>query len=531
MTQTRQVTLDELLSFILSDLRAGHGDAALKRARDLTQRLPHHAKCWTVLAKCHVGVNQPGAVGYATRALLIDPQAPDNYLLLANEHMDRNAGTVDRYLRRGVLVGPDTLSVHDFAAMAERMTASFDRAQASARRPAILAPTRTHSWILQGNFSTHQGDDAAAARAYKRALMADPRAGQALYSLAMVAPDDVPAERLRDAGARCATGAVTGEQMELAAFAIALCLDRMNRTDDAMRWLILANREHRRRVQPQTQTNTQTAMLMINTAWTVEAAAPPAAPAPVPPFPTPIFIVGLPGSGTTLIESILSMHPAIEAGGELTFLDGLARTVDGYPTSVPSFSERERLDLAERYLSNLRTAVPGNAPFVTDKMPANFFHVGLIRALFPTAPIIHAVRDPMAVGWSLFRRRFSEGQSFAYDIDDIADHIAVHDRLMRHWTDLWPDTIMRVPYEALIDDTEARVRGLLAWLRLPWDPACLDFHRATRSISTASTLQVRRPINPAAKESWRRYERHLDPLRRALARYRDASANDAQPSG
>ena len=146
-------------------------------------------------------------------------------------------------------------------------------------------------------------------------------------------------------------------------------------------------------------------------------------------------------------------------------------------------------------------------------------HVGLIRSLFPAAPIVHLSRDPMAVGWSLFRRRFEVGQTYSSSLDDIAEFIAIYSRYMTHWERLWPGGILDLRYERLIADPEAGIRRILERAGLPWDPACLDHAGSKRRVATASATAVRSNLDKRRIGDWRRYARHLEPLRQALLRH------------
>ena len=237
-----------------------------------------------------------------------------------------------------------------------------------------------------------------------------------------------------------------------------------------------------------------------------------------PPIPyRPVFIVGMPRSGTSLCEQILDRHPAVWGAGEL---EGIHRAVaKAGEANGRRLSHDMIRDIRAYYLNTLKEI---GAPHgvVVDKMPQNFRFAGFIRLAFPEAKIIHMRRDPAAVCWSLFRSYFStKGHGYAYDLVDAADYYKKYHDLMALFEGLWPDTIFRMDYEALTEDPEGNVRRLLAACDLPFDPACLDAHRSTRAVRTVSALQVRQAIYKGSSEEWRKYEEFLGPLLDRLAEH------------
>ena len=254
------------------------------------------------------------------------------------------------------------------------------------------------------------------------------------------------------------------------------------------------------------------------------------------PSAEPIFIVGLPRSGSTLLEQILASHSQVEGTQELAEVPRIVQELQGrdpdldhprYPGVLEPLSGEELRRLGERYLAETRIYRRGRAHFI-DKMPNNFRHVGLIHLMLPNARIIDARREPMACCFSNLKQLFASGQEFTYSIDDIARYYRTYLELMRHWDEVLPGRILRVHHEDVVDDLEGSVRRLLDFCGLPFEPACLAFHETVRSVRTASSEQVRRPIYREGLDHWRHYERWLEPLRSALgdalAVYRDSAA-------
>jgi tetratricopeptide (TPR) repeat protein len=226
----------------------------------------------------------------------------------------------------------------------------------------------------------------------------------------------------------------------------------------------------------------------------------------------PIFVVGMPRSGTSLAEQIIASHPAAKGAGELDFWLDAARLHQG-ELRHGIIGEKTRKALAEEYLRFLARRCP-DAPRVVDKTPINSDYLGLIHSVFPNARIIRMRRDPIDTGLSIYFQRFSTAMRFSMDLSDIADYYRVHQRLMSHWATALPaGTILEVPYEQLVTDQEAWTRKILDFLELEWDVRCLSFHETQRSVSTASAWQVRQKIYTQSVRRWRNYEKFIGPLK------------------
>jgi tetratricopeptide (TPR) repeat protein len=234
----------------------------------------------------------------------------------------------------------------------------------------------------------------------------------------------------------------------------------------------------------------------------------------------PIFILGMPRAGSTLIEQILASHPAVEGTQELPDIQMLANEVAGedrYPDALRPLDRAAIRVLGEAYLSRTRIHRKTDRPLFIDKMPNNWIHVGLIRLILPNARIIDARRHPLACCFSNFKQHFARGQAFSYDLADMARYYADYVRLMRHFDEVMPGAIHRLHYEAMVDRTEMEVRRLLDYLGLPFDQACLAFHETERAVRTASSEQVRRPIFRDGLDRWQDYAEWLAPAREILA--------------
>jgi tetratricopeptide (TPR) repeat protein len=236
--------------------------------------------------------------------------------------------------------------------------------------------------------------------------------------------------------------------------------------------------------------------------------------------PDPIFILGMPRAGSTLIEQILASHSMVEGTMELPDIPALAartgKETQRYPAGLDSLSTDQILALGEDFLARTRIQRKEGKPFFIDKLPNNWLYTGFIHLILPNAKIIDARRDPMDCCFSNFKQHFARGQAFSYGLEDMGLYYGDYVRLMRHFDQVLPGRVYRVVHERLIDEPEAEIRRLLDHLALPFEPACLNFHQTQRAVRTASSEQVRRPLNRDGIGQWRAFEPWLNPLKAAL---------------
>lgn len=238
----------------------------------------------------------------------------------------------------------------------------------------------------------------------------------------------------------------------------------------------------------------------------------------------PIFIVGLPRSGSTLLEQVLSSHSAIDATMELAEIAAMVRSLNNpnrtgkdaqFPGILKQLEADELRRLGEEYLKRTRS-FRGNKHFFIDKAPHNFLHIGLIASILPKARIIDTRRNPFACGMSIYKQYFARGTGYAYDLEHIGLYYRDYLRLMKHWHDVLPGRILTVQYEDMVNDMEGQVRKVLDYCGLEFEPQCLEFYKSKRAVATVSSEQVRQPVYHSALEQWRNYEPFLAPLKDAI---------------
>jgi hypothetical protein len=236
-----------------------------------------------------------------------------------------------------------------------------------------------------------------------------------------------------------------------------------------------------------------------------------------------VFIVGMPRSGTSLVEQILASHPNVHGAGELSDIIKLAYEYipftlglkEPYPHCVGSLTQNQIDQCAQKYLARIEQ-FSSDAVRITDKMPQNFLYLGLIGQLFPRARIIHCSRHPLDTALSIYFQQFIEAHTYSFDLENIGHYYNEYRRLMQHWKNILDIPILDISYQNLVEDFEGTCRRMVGFLDLEWDERCLQFHRSERKIATASFDQVRSPIYSSSLGRWKHYERHLGPLIRVL---------------
>jgi tetratricopeptide (TPR) repeat protein len=416
-----------------------------------------------------------------------------------------------RALRPGV---PGYQSLH--AGMLER-TGDYDAAIQAYRAMLARDPSLAGIWITLGHALKTIGDSAGAVDAYRRSIALRPDSGEPWWALADLKSFRFTPEDLAAMEALLARSDLGESDRAHVEFAIGRALEDAGDPAQSFAHYAEGNRlRHRTTPHDPTaiETEREAAARLFTPVFFAERAGAGS------PAADPIFIVGLPRSGSTLVEQILASHSAIEGTRELGDLPEIVRGIAlsgaakrmRYPEMLASLSPAELTKLGEVYLERTRCQRRSGKPHFIDKLPANFRHVGLIRLILPNARVIDMRRDLPGCGFSIFKQQFASGFTFGYDLADIAEQYRGYEAMMALWDAVLPGFVHRVDYTALVADTEGAVRHTLDYLGLAFEPACLDFHRNARPVRTPSGDQVRQPIFREGLEGWKRFEPWLGPL-------------------
>jgi tetratricopeptide (TPR) repeat protein len=452
------------------------------------------------------------AVAALQAAIRLNPEAIEGYNNLAQIELRReNPDAALSLYRKALQISPRNPQLN--ANLANALLA-VDRVEQS-------IPHYRHALDVMPNFAEAHyglaqalrdaGDMENAKHHYERAMALDPNHANAMLSFAMIA-DSITAEqeaRIRAAHKRASDNS---EKFMLLSFALGKIEDTRKNFSEAFghyRRGNLIRQQQLRYTNEQTRREFRQLISVFDRQFFAERADFGV------PDNRPIFILGMPRSGTTLVEQILASHSRITGMGELScFPRSVFDTVNrvaqsGFPSAATLMSKADVATLAATYLKDARNGIPDDQMH-TDKLPANFIFVGMIRLAFPNARIIHCTRDPRDTSISLFRTFFpSGGHHFSYDLDLLREYHDLYEQLMEHWSSLFGDAITEVNYEKLVLSPDTEIRRLIDELGLEFEENCLEFHKTRRVVRTASAVEVRKPIFKSSVGSWNRYERSL----------------------
>jgi tetratricopeptide (TPR) repeat protein len=502
--------------------RADEAVQSLHRAIDLKPDLveAHHnlgaiytaRKAWALAAAAY------------QRGVSLDPARAETHYNLAVVLLEQGKlEEAEATYHRLIALEPNRSELHNNLGNILKDRGKLDEAAAAYRRAIALKPDAAEILSNLGNVLKTQGKLDEAVACYERAIAINPDYAEPHYQLARMRPMNDGSAEAETAFANLSRRAddsagQTPDQRARILFAMAKALEDRGEFDRAFACLAEAN------------TLTRAAMTfdIDETERLAQSIAQVFTPLVINRNPgaghaseRPIFIVGMPRSGSTLVEQILSAHPAVHGAGEIENLAALIAKGRGrggslYPAWAGTMTAGDRHKIGQLYLDGLPAGEPGQAR-LTDKRLNNFAHLGLIRLCLPNARVIHCRRDPRDTGLSAYAIRFTRGQEFTYDLTELGRYWRAYDKLMDHWRSVLPaGWMLEVPYEGVVADLETWARRLIAHCGLEWDDACLRFHQSGREVRTASSVQVRRPIYTGSVGRWRPFARHLGPLLDAL---------------
>ena len=462
-----------------------------------------------------------GAAAAYRRALKLDPRQADAHgnLGLALHEAGRSGDAVAS-CRRAVDLAPDRPEMHENLVTVLDGNGRIDEAAEALDAAIRQCPREARLHSQQARLLIKTGNIGEAEAALRSALAIDPDCAVAYFELADIKrfsaddPDLTTLEKVAAASAH----RPQSDRTDLH-FALAKAYEDAGRYDDAFDQLQRGNRLMR---QARPYDGKAQARLFETIASVFDRPLLDRLSGAGDPSERPVFVVGMPRSGTTLVERILGAHPQIHGAGELRHLSEIARggAAPGDPVAavaaLAGLRAKQCRSMGAEYVRRVRKLSPG-AERIVDKMPSNFLRIGLISVILPNARIIHCRREPADTCLSCYAQKFNRGQAFSYDLRDLGRYYRLYAQLMEHWRAVIPSHVLDVDYEKLVTDPEAEARRMVEYCGVPWDPNCLEFHKDRSPVRTASASQVRRPVYRSSVARWRRFESHLEPLLEALA--------------
>ncbi len=523
-TPGSQAELDELLVLARRHHQAQrYDDAATAYQRILAIKPNVAVNCFELAEVLSSQGKLDEAQTYLERAVTLRPDFAQAQHALAS--LLRSQGKLDAARARFETVSalmPRSAEAHNNVANMLTALGRFDEAAQRYEQALAVRPDFAEAHNNLGNIFRIQGHVPQAMAQYDRAIALQPDYTEPYFgrsALKTFRPGDADLAALEAVAAK--SDHLPGRKMLNINFALAKALDDVGQYDRAFEHLLQGNAiKHREAVYDEAgEKQTFRLVREVFDSKLLERFA-----GAGDPSPAPIFILGMPRSGSTLVEQILASHPQVQAAGELPNLSQVAAGVIDttgrpvpYPNYIPALQAADFRRLGHAYLAGLPKPQAGKIR-ITDKMPNNFLYVGLIHLILPNARIVHTMRNPVDTCLSCFSRLFTSGQTFSYDLGELGRYWRQYSDLMDHWrTVLPPGAILDVRYEDVVGNLEEQARRLVDFCGLPWDASCLSFHKTKRPIATASDMQARQPLYRSSVERWRHYEPHLGPLLAELA--------------
>ena len=521
----RALIRDPALAPAAAALYGGRLDDAERRLSDLLRVRPNDAAVYRLLAETMSRMGRhEGAEMLLEQALRLDPAHEGGQFAYAYAlfHQQKGAEAIAA-LQPLLAKYPMEAAYLNLFAACLNLLGDFEQAVRINEGLAARYPRQPKIWLNYGHALRTVGRRDEAIAAYKRCLALAPGLGEGYWSLADLKVGALTAAEEAAMLAELKRVDQSPENRLHLHYAVGKAME--DRGDYALAFEHYAQGAALRRAATPYNAEETTALTRRSIARFTrpffEAAAGGGCPAP-----DPIFIVGLPRSGSTLVEQILASHSSIEGTMELADMGLMAKSLKGspvsgappiqYPDTIADLTPLQLMGLGEKYLADTQVHRPLGRSFFTDKMPSNFQHIGLIQLILPNAKIVDVRRHPMAAGFSAFKQHFAQGQNFSYDLVDLGRYYRDYVELTAHVDSVLPGRVHRVIYEDLVEDTEAEVRRLLAYCGLTFEENCLHFYRNDRAVRTVSSEQVRRPIFRDGLDQWRRYASCLGPLEAAL---------------
>lgn len=509
----RMAATHSTLAFAL--MLTGEREAAITSYRDAIRLEPNNIGLLHVLGDVlrEVGQRDEALVCYR-RATDIDPRRPDSHWRVGTVRFEqKKVEDAMASYRTALTLAPDYAPAHLSLGLALRQQRRADEAEASCQAALDLLPNYVEALSFMGELHADRGRFSEAEALFRRVIELNPNFASAYSSIATHRKMTIEDRSWLEGATRLLQSPLPLNSQISLEYALGKYHDDVHQYEEAFKHYRQANELTKR-----FGLTYDRAKLDARIDWIVQhfdrtycRAGSPSGRASA----LPVLIIGMPRSGTSLAEQILASHPSVFGAGELQFWN---KGYAAYRRALEQGDElpKARTLIGQDYLSEVGALAPG-ALRVIDKMPANFFYAGLIRAALPGVRIIHMTRHPIDTCLSIYFQNFFGMGAYANDLDDLAHYYCGYRRLMAHWKEALPDgTLLEVPYEALTEDTERWTRTMLDFIDLPWDPRCLAFEQTERVVITASKWQVRQKAHRNSVARWTRYEAFIDPLKPLL---------------
>jgi tetratricopeptide (TPR) repeat protein len=407
----------------------------------------------------------------------------------------------------------DNLGDANLKAAALGRIGGFEEAIALYESVLDAAPHQPKVWMSYGHMLKTVGRQADGIAAYRRAIALTPELGEVWWSLANLKTVRFDEADIAAMQVQLARDDISDEDRFHLDFALGKAFEDRKQAEAAFGHYVAGNALRQTKISYRAD---ETEALVDRSIAAFDAAFFSSRTRQGCDAPDPVFVLGMPRAGSTLIEQILSSHSLVEGTSELADIPALARTVDDYPEGLAAVSSGRLREMGEEYLERTRVQRRTDRPRFIDKLPNNWLHVPLIRAILPNATIVDARRHPLGCCFSNFKQHFARGQAFTYDLADMGRYYRDYVRLMAHIDAVAPGAVHRVFYERMVEDTETEVHALLAACGLDFEPACLEFHKTERAVRTPSSEQVRQPIFREGTEAHEAFRPWLGELEMAL---------------
>ena len=481
-------------------------------------------------AHCNMGLAFLGldqcdnALSHFENALRLKSDYAEAYYGLAKVNLNKhNFIESEHYIRKAIATNPQQIEFYQLLAEIYNEQGNCVQALAYLDHALSIDSTLASLYISKGNVLMGLGEASKAEDQFLK-ITEDPitdtrvLAHYCLVQLQKIRPNNSSLNALLSI--ENTIKEVSPSKLEYLYFSLGKCFEDLEEWDKSFNYFTQGCKLKRKRINYNIAEQIQFTQKLINcfTKKTIEYFQEFSNPSALP-----IFIVGMPRSGSTLIEQILSKHPEVYGGGELKYLNTLIQssvehhdTILHYPENILQWSPEMCQEIADQYLLYLQRISP-SATHITDKMPHNFIAIGLIHALLPNAKIIHVKRNRIDTCLSCYTKLFSDGQFYSYDLTELGQYYSCYELIMNHWRKILPSNAwLDIEYEDVVHNLEIETKKLIEFCELPWDPACLSFNQSQRQVRTASFMQVRQPVYASSVERWRRFEHELAPLIKIL---------------